>query len=191
MSIEQSLSQIIDEEQASTDAKHKVTKYRRRDLRNSLASRIGTIESSHRGSSEERRRESSLPPKRRIKLTNIPLDVSDYTLEDMMKEYGTPIYSNFYDSKDSRTAVFEFQDDQVLEKILEKYNDTDLNGARLCVEIVEINDKRNRRRNRRANQASSRGSHYGVRKERGSQRERVRKPTVEDLDAELEEYMNS
>lgn len=108
-----------------------------------------------------------------------------------MKEYGTPIYSNFYDSKDSRTAVFEFEDEAVLEKILEKYNDTELNGARLRVEIFDFNDKKNKRRNRRANQPSSRGSHYGVRKERGNQRERVRKPTVQDLDAELEEYMNS
>ncbi|QLL34618.1 hypothetical protein HG536_0G04800 [Torulaspora globosa] len=191
MSIEQSLSNIIDEDQASTDAKHKVTRYRRRDLRNSLASRIGTIENLPREGSEERGRESSLPPKRRVKLTNIPLDVSDYTLEDMMKEYGNPIYSNIYDSKDSRTAVFEFEDEAVIEKILEKYNDTDLNGARLRVEVFNLNDKKNRRRNRRANQFSSRGSHYGVRKERGTQRERVKMPTVQDLDAELEEYMNS
>lgn len=160
-------------------------------MRNSLASRIGTVENLPRGPKDGRRREAPLPPKKRVKITNIPLDVSDYTLEDMVKDFGTPVYSNFYDSKECRTAVFEFEDETVLEKIVEKYKDTDLNGSRLTAEVFEFNDKKSQRRSRRENQVSSRGSHYSVHKEKKPQRERVKPPTVEDLDAELEEYMNS
>lgn len=156
-----------------------------------MASRIGTVENLPKRENEGRRRETPSVPKRRVKFTNIPLDVSDYTLEDMVKEYGATIYSNFYDSKEDRTAVFEFEDESVLDKIVEKYNDTELHGSRLHVEIFDLNDRKSRRRDRRVNQRSSRGSHYGVRKDHGAPRQRVKPPTAQDLDAELEEYMNS
>ncbi|CAR29176.1 hypothetical protein ZYGR_0Z00970 [Zygosaccharomyces rouxii] len=168
MSVDNVLDKLVDEK-----------KYRRRDLRNSLASRIGIED---RPSSTPRE-----PPKKRLRFTNVPLDVSDFTLEDMVKEFAEPIYCNFYDLKDSRTAVFEFEDPSVMERVVEKYNETPLNGGTVTVEIFEQERRPDRRRrtqrdNRRGNGRGSRGSHY----------KRQDRPAMEDeLNAELEDYMKS
>lgn len=143
-----------------------------------------------RVSENRQRREPKGPPKKRVKFENIPLEVSDYTLEDMVQEFGTPIYSNFNDTKEYRIAVFEFEDPSVLAKIVEKYNDTELNGSKIKVEIYEFSENIDKRRRRRDNHGSG-GSHYGVTKKKGKAREPVKPLTVQDLDAELEEYMNS
>lgn len=136
------------------------------------------------------RREPSRPAKKRVKFENIPLDVSDYTLEDMVQEFGTPVYSNFYDTKESRTAVFELEDSSLLQKIVEKYNDTELNGRKLKVEIYDSNGSQGRRQRRGDNRGSG-GSHYAVGKKKGKAKDQVKPTTVQDLNAELEEYMNS
>lgn len=130
------------------------------------------------------------PPKKRVKFESIPLDVSDYTVEDMVQEFGKPIYTNFYDTKESRTAVFEFEDSSVLEEIVKKFNGSELNGGQIKVEVFEFSGGQDKRRKRRENRGSG-GSHYGVGKQRGKPREKPKPATVQDLNAELEEYMNS
>lgn len=166
-----------------------VQKYRRRDLRNSLASRIGIEDRQSQGPQE--------PPKRRLRFINVPLEVSDYTLEDMVKEFAEPIYSNFYDHKDFRTAVFEFEDPSIMDKVIEKYNGSPLSGGNVTVEIFEQerrSDKRRRQRESRGGRGArgareargARGSHY----KKQEKREETPK-TEEDLNAELEEYMKS
>ena len=67
--------------------------------------------------------------KKRVRFTNIPLDVSDFVIEDMIKEFPQPIYSKFYDTKDSRIFIVEFGDPTVMDKVIEKYNATELNGS--------------------------------------------------------------
>lgn len=133
------------------------------------------------------------PSRQRLKFTNVPLDVSDYVLEDMVKEFGEPIYSNFYDSKDNRTAVFELEDASMMEKIVEKYDSTDLNGSPITVQIFEQQRKQDRRRKQRGGRKGGRGnsgSHYSSNKE-GKSNIKSKPTTVQDLDAELEEYMNN
>lgn len=146
-----------------------------------MASRIG-IEDRHSSKPKS-------PPKKRLRFTNVPLDVSDFTLEDMVKEFAIPIYSNFYDYKDSRSAVFEFEDPSVMERVVEKYNGTPLNDVTITVEIFEQGrrgDKRrrnNNRDNRRGMGRGSRGSHY--------KRQEDTPATEDQLNAELEDYMKS
>ncbi|CDH18098.1 probable RNA annealing protein YRA2 [Zygosaccharomyces bailii ISA1307] len=179
MSVENALDKIVDEK-----------KYRRRDLRNSLASRIG-IEDRHSHNPPE-------PLKKRLRFVNVPLEISDYTMEDMVKEFAEPIYTNFYDHKDSRTAVFEFEDPAVMDKVVEKFDGTPLGSGNVTVEIFEQerrSDKRRRQRENRPGNHGARGTR-GTRGTRGShykrqERHEERPTTEEDLNAELEEYMKS
>lgn len=167
-------------------------RYRRRDLRNSLASRMG-LESNFREENDSSSRVDQEPSKQRVKFTNVPLDVSDYVLEDMVKEFGEPIYSNFYDSKDNRTAVFELEDASVMKKIVEKYDTTDLNGSQITVQIFEQQRKQDRHRKQRGGRKGGRGnpgSHYSSNRE-GRSNIKSKPATLQDLDAELEEYMNN
>lgn len=144
-----------------------------------MASRIGIED---RLSSRPRE-----PPKKRLRFLNVPLDVSDFTLEDMVKEFAEPIYYNFYDHKDFRSAVFEFEDPSVMERVVEKYNGTPLNEGTITVEIFEQERRPDRRRrnlrdSRRGVGRGSRGSHY---------KRQDRPPTEDQLNAELENYMKS
>lgn len=154
-------------------------------MRNSLASRIGI--------KDTRPQE---PPKKRLRFVNVPLHVSDFTLEDMVKEFAEPIFSNIYDHKDSRTAVFEFENPGIMEKVVEKYNSTPLEGTPVTVEIFEQDKRldarrRNHRDSRRGANRGGRGGR-GSRGSRGSHYKRREKPaTEEQLDAELENYMKS
>lgn len=127
------------------------------------------------------------PPKKRLRFVNVPLDVSDFTLEDMVKEFANPIYCNFYDYKDSRSAVFEFEDPSVMERVVEKFNGTTLNDGTITVEIFEQERRPDRRRHnqresRRGMARGNRGSHY---------KRQNRPPTEEQLNAELESYMKN
>lgn len=110
--------------------------YRKRDARNDL---------SHRININRPRPISKSDVKKRVKISNISLDTSDFTVDDMIKEFGDPIFSKFYEDKDSRTAVYEFKDPENLNKVVEKYNNTVLNNATLKVEIISASSSRNKR----------------------------------------------
>ncbi|SCU79039.1 LAFA_0B00342g1_1 [Lachancea sp. 'fantastica'] len=205
MSIEDDLNTIIGENPPA----RKTTKYRRRDLRNGLASRLG------QGSGESRedvRRDldpdsyaksarlyndedvrGSLPkPKKRLRIMQIPLDVSDFTVEDLVKEVATPIYANFYDHPESRTGVFEFDNTTQLEEVAKAFTDKEINGSRLSVEIYELKGRQNRRVQKRGHhggQRAQRGGQRGGR--RGGQRGSVEKPSADQLDQELDAYMRN
>ncbi|CCE65984.1 hypothetical protein TPHA_0O00120 [Tetrapisispora phaffii CBS 4417] len=168
---------------------HRVARYRRRDVRN-LDNKLG-----FRGQAEE-------PVKKRVKFSNLPVDVSDFTVEDMVKEFGTPVFSRFYEYKDGRTAVFELETPGAMEKVVEKYNDFEINGSKIAVEMFDLRQRKPKSSFTPVYARGSRGSHYAEIREQpftsnksshGSRKKATQpaKPTVEELDAELEAYMKS
>lgn len=130
-------------------------------MRNSLADRIGVGKSK----SSDRLQEFLEPPKKRVKISNIPLDVSDYTIEDIIKEFGEPTYFNIYDTKDDRVAMCEFEELKIMESLVEKFNSTDLNGIEVEAEIIDFQKRPDRRHPKGGKQGrrgprGKRGSHY-------------------------------
>lgn len=132
-------------------------------------------------------------------MTKIPLDVSDYTLDDLVKDFGhTPVHTNLFDTKEDRTFIVEFETVEIMNEFVAKYNDYEIEeGFKVTVEVFE-QKPRNQRKSRGG--ASGYGSHYErqsqpqQRQERtrgGLQRGRPQKPTLEELDAQLESYMNT
>ena len=163
--VEKDTAEITSEIDISIDTekepRHHVTRYRNRDNRNTLESHFI--------------QRSTAPPKKRVKITEIPLDVSDYTIEDWITEYEQPIFIRFYDTKDSRTCIFELKELSKMEEFVTKYNGYQVHeNANIKVEIIEIQNKNKKRnkfilrdtssRNRdsrsRKNNRGSAGSHY-------------------------------
>lgn len=175
------------------EPRHHVTRYRNRDNRNTLESHFI--------------QRSTAPPKKRVKITEIPLDVSDYTIEDWITEFEQPIFIRFYDTKESRTCIFELKELPKMEEFVTKYNDFSVHeDAKIKVEIIEIQNKNKKRnkfvlkdtssrnrdsRNRRNNNRGSAGSHYNSTRQQGKKNNENKPKTVEQLDAELDAYMNS
>ncbi|CCF58171.1 hypothetical protein KAFR_0E00170 [Kazachstania africana CBS 2517] len=171
-------------------SRHHVTSYRRRDLRNSLESRLGM--------ERDRRNVPTEPPKKRVKIKDIPLSVSDFTIEDLIKASNDdtdPVYIKFYDNKESRTCIFELTDKGKMESFVQHYNNHQLDDALLQVEIFEQHRKPNRPKSH-----GSYGSHYNRSQHgrpsnsgrRGVANKTKEKPkSIEDLDAELDAYMKS
>lgn len=158
---------------------HRVTNYRRRDLRNTLESRLGLP--------VEKRR--LVPQLFRLKITNIGLDVSDYTILDIIKEFGEPEYINFRDHKDSRSCISDFKDNEIATKLIEKYNNFEINGKSIQVTLLD-QQKRKRdadqeRRKLRHGPRGGYGSHYTKSQKPIEQRNK----TVDELNAELDAYM--
>ncbi|EHN01567.1 Yra2p [Saccharomyces cerevisiae x Saccharomyces kudriavzevii VIN7] len=200
--MDKAFDEIIGSDHGEDSPNHKVTRYRRRDLRNELGPRLGFGSSDPALKSEDRayeqREESPLP--KRIRISKIPLDVSDYTLDDMMKEFGVPVFSKIFDNKEDRTCIYEFGDGEVMENIVERYNGHELNGAKIEVEIYQPQRKHSRinphSRHKQSTQDRGRGrpgSHYRQKSSRVSKKSKAREnntPTsVEALDAELDAYM--
>ncbi|CCK71071.1 Yra2p KNAG_0G00120 [Huiozyma naganishii CBS 8797] len=162
--------------------------YRRREVRsNTLASRMNVPS-----------RGPPVETKKRTKITLIPLDTSDFAIEDIVKEFGEPTYIHFYDSKDDRTCIFELSDLTSMESFVNKYNDYEIKeGSKIRAQIFE-QPMKSTRPHQRGGQAY--GSHYKVQQAeriplRDNPRpvrrnERAKKPTLEELDAELDDYMN-
>lgn len=163
-------------------------RYRRRDLRaDILGSRLD--------------KPTPPPPKYKIKMSHIPLNVSDYTLDDLVKEFGyKPIYSKVFDTKEDRTFIIEFKTLDIMNNFVNKYNGFEIEEN--CKVIVEIFEQKSRKpKNRSYRDKSSRyGSHYnrisqgtprrGISKA-FSRRQAPKRPTLEELDAQLAAYMNS
>ncbi|AJS47982.1 Yra2p [Saccharomyces cerevisiae YJM1419] len=201
--MDKAFDEIIGNSHTDSSSNHKVTRYRRRDLRNELGPRLGFAPSDAASRSKDRLyREREEPPlPKRIRISKIPLDVSDYTLDDMIKEFGSPRFSKIFDNKEDRTCIYEFEDPEVLEKIVERYNGYELHNAKIEVEIYQPQRKHSRMNahNRRKQTAQEHGrgrpgSHYRQRPNRVSKknkgREKNNTPTsVEALDAELDAYM--
>lgn len=133
--MDKAFDEIIGNSHTDSSSNHKVTRYRRRDLRNELGPRLGFAPSDAASRSKDRLyREREEPPlPKRIRISKIPLDVSDYTLDDMIKEFGSPIFSKIFDNKEDRTCIYEFEDPEVLEKIVERYN-----GHELHLSLIHI-----------------------------------------------------
>ncbi|CAI1528944.1 hypothetical protein SEUBUCD646_0K00180 [Saccharomyces eubayanus] len=200
--MDKAFDEIIGDDHAEDSVDHKVTRYRRRDLRNELGPRLGFGSSDpavRSGDSFYPQKEEPPLPKR-IRMSKIPLDVSDYTLDDMIKEFGAPVFSKIFDNKEDRTCIYEFEDPEVMEKIVERYNGHELNGTKIEVEMYQPQRKHPRgntnNRHRQPVQERSRGrsgSHYCQKPSRVSKKGKGREsntPTsVEALDAELDAYM--
>ncbi|CAI4034565.1 hypothetical protein SMKI_11G0100 [Saccharomyces mikatae IFO 1815] len=200
--MDKAFDEIIGNDHTEGSANHKVTRYRRRDLRNELGPRLGFASSDPALRSDEhfhRQKEESPLPKR-IRISKIPLDVSDYTLDDMFKEFGPPTFSKIFDNKEDRTCLYEYEDPELMEKIVELYNGHELNGAKIVVEIYQPQRKQSRvslhNRRKKGDQEYGRGrpgSHYRQKPSRVSKKSKGREnntPTsVEALDAELDAYM--
>lgn len=159
-------------------------------MRNSLANRIGKGRLRGNDLNNVQFRQ---PTKKRLKISKIPLDVSDFVIEDMWKEFGEPAYFNIYDTKDDRTAMCEFSDLGIMESIANKFSSMDFNGAKVETEIFELKGRQGRNSNTRGSRGK-RGSHYEsnrTSKANTQPKLKSKQPTAEDLDAELEEYMNN
>ncbi|CUS24576.1 LAQU0S17e02058g1_1 [Lachancea quebecensis] len=188
MSVDDELDSIIGEQKPSRG----VTKYRRRDLRNGLASRIGVRDTPRRdldpGSKswydDDRGEQPQEAPKQRLRILNIPLDASDFTIEDMVKEIAEPVYSNIYDHESGRTAVFEFEAPEKTDEAVRVLNGKEINGVNVVAEIFESRSRQSRRSQKKGNRGGRRGP-------RGPKREKPAQPTADQLDQELEHYMNS
>lgn len=137
------------------------------------------------------------------------MDTSDYTIEDWVNEFDKPLYFKVYDTRECRNCVFEFNTMAKMEEFVAKYNNFQANdsGATITAEIFEV-QRRGGRNNRfvladeysrggrsRASRGpeGSRGSHYGSssRAQRNDTRVPDKAKTAEELDAELDAYMNS
>ncbi|CCH60857.1 hypothetical protein TBLA_0D03570 [Henningerozyma blattae CBS 6284] len=146
-----------------------VYNYRRRDLRNGLASRLGI-------------RDKSVPEKR-LRISKIGLDVSDYEIEDLLKSMGHEIkYSKTFDTKEERVVVVEFKDESVLREVVEKYQGYELNGGKVFVEVFERRPARGRPVARPPRRGGRGGKSF-----RSGRRSPER--SAEQLDSELEQYL--
>lgn len=130
-------------------------------------------------------------------MTKIPLDVSDYTLDDLVKDFGHPaLHTKLFDNKEDRTFIVEFETLDIMNEFVAKYNHYEIeDGFKVTVEVFE---QKSRKQKNNRNGISSYGSHYErqpqPRQERGRggpKRERPQKPTLEELDAQLAAYMNT
>ena len=141
-----------------------------------------------------------MKPKQRVRIEGIALDVSDFKLEDMINEFEKPSYLRIYDMKESRVCIFELGDVGKMEQFVEKYNGSELNGNNIKVEIFEQQRGRSRyhasdfavrktgnRRGRSAFRGRNRPSRGYLTRKSVTGRNRLK--TVEELDAELERYM--
>lgn len=132
-------------------------------------------------------------------ISNIPIDSSEYAIEDLIKDFEQePIFRKYIENKDERKCIVEFDSLATMEKFVQKYNQFELKPeTKLVVEIIEVPTKKSRsnRFNSRHTRPThhrnpgrnSLGSHY---KQQKNVPARKTKPTVEDLDKELEAYMN-
>ncbi|SCU79399.1 LAMI_0A08658g1_1 [Lachancea mirantina] len=187
MSVEESLDSIINNEKPSQH--HKVTKYRRRDLRNGLAARMDTRITPRRDygpriqrDAIRRQEEPPLVTKKRLRISKIPLQTSDYRIEDLVREISSPTLVNFYDKKEERVAVLEFENEAQLEKVHDAINGKVVDEAKVVTEIFE-SQKRQQRRNQGRGERGPRRSRNADKEEAPSQ------PTADQLDAELDAYM--
>lgn len=168
-----------------------MTRYRRRDLRNTLESRLD-VPVRRRDDRDDERGSRTPPQVPRLKITRIPLDVSDFTIDDMVKEFGEYVYSRFYDHREDRSCIYEFSDPNVMQAIVEKHNNHELNGSAIHVEIVEPRHRpRNRAPETTRRYAPGYGSHYEKRSEKRTEKKRDTPKSLDDLNAELDAYMNS
>lgn len=133
------------------------------------------------------------------------MDTSDYAIEDWVNEFDKPVFFRIYDTKECRNCVFEFHTMAKMNEFVAKYNNFQVNedGAAITAEIFEVQHRRGRQnrfvladeysRNNRERQGrgpeGSRGSHYGAGKPKRAAPEKPK--TAEQLDAELDAYMNS
>ncbi|SCU92926.1 LADA_0G00364g1_1 [Lachancea dasiensis] len=200
MSIDQDLDSIIGENKTSK----RITKYRRRDLRNGLASRIGGGIGHEREFSRRDLEPGSYSksdslyndvgtqpraaPKKRLRITQIPLQVSDFVIEDLVKKIANPVYANFYDHPGSRTGVFEFEKPSQMEDVAKAFTDREVDGSKLSAEIYELKSRQNRRGQSMRGQSGSRRRERGGRKDKEERRQNER-PTADQLDQELADYM--
>lgn len=158
-------------------------KYHRRDVRsNTLESHLDVEE---------------VPKKNRIMISNIPLDTSEYAIEDLIKEFNQePIFTNFIENKNERKCILELDNLDSMEKFVTKYNNHKISPeTQLSVQIIEVPSRKprlahfkNRNDNKRGNRKPGRasfGSHY-----KNAKSSKKSKPTLEDLDKELDAYMN-
>lgn len=158
-------------------------RYRRRDLRNSLESRLGM---QHR----EKKIQTS---KKRLRIENISLDTSDYDIEDLVKDFSEPIYFKIFDTKEERKCILEFTKLSKMEEFVSNYNHYELNGQNIKVEIFEQNRKYKNQSFYNRN-SSNYGSHYNAKSPKHSHKDRngtKESSTLEELDAQLDAYMNS
>lgn len=158
-------------------------------MRNGLASRIGGGAVSRRDVDPISRDRYdyddnivSEPPKKRVRILNIPLDASDYLIEDIVKEIAQPVFANIDDHDSGRTAVFEFEDPAATEKVVEAFKGREINGVNVDAEVFEL-------RSRQSHRVQKRGHRGGRRGPRTAKKERPPQLTADDLDKELEAYM--
>lgn len=133
-------------------------------------------------------------------MSNIPLEVSDYSLDDLVKEFGhTPVYSKVFDTKEGRTFILEFETVGLMNEFVAKFNDYEIKeGHKVTVDLYEQKSRMQKRKERRNQEGSGYGSHYreaspqsNTRPGKVNKRERKPRATLEELDAELEAYMTS
>lgn len=161
-------------------------------MRNSLANRLNI-------------RDKAAPRqiKKRLRIQHIPLDSSDYAIEDLIKEIsGNTTYQKIYDTKDARGVILELAVPEQMQAVVDKYNDTEFNGGKINVEIFEVEQRkgRNKKFNKVTGDRGARGSHYNNNnsnnnnnnnnsKYRSRDRARDERVTAEQLDAELDAYL--
>jgi len=131
-------------------------------------------------------------------------------IEDWINEFEQPIFLKFYDTKEYRTCIFELKDLSKMNEFVSKYNNFQVRESEnITAEITEIRSKnkghhqsrfilkdttggdRDSGRRRRGNDRGSMGSHYNDSKKSQKKNAAEKPKSVEQLDAELDAYMNS
>ncbi|KAH3902412.1 related to RNA annealing protein YRA2 [Saccharomycodes ludwigii] len=140
--------------------------------------------------------------KKKLRIKNIPLSTSDFLIEDLIKDIvpETKYQASFFDHKDERTAIITFDDESVMQELVDRLNGKELEGKAIIVEIFE----KEARRTVSNRFSSSRGrinKSFGPRgpRGRGNRNSRGRgyntsinsRANQNQLDRELDEYMNS
>lgn len=162
--------------------------YRRRDLRNGLADRLGISARDQEPRARDRKfgarskrnfhdRRRVAPPKRLLRLKNIPLEVSDYQIEDWAKEIGEIESIRISDKRESRVSTIEFKDANILSTAQEILDGKEVKDLKLEAEIFETGSGRRERMER-----TPRPSVEAPVEERKFK-------SKEELDQEMDEYM--
>lgn len=167
--------------------------YRRRDLRNGLADRLGISDRDRepRGKDGGRggyRSKRNFNDRRKritlLRIRNIPLETSDYEIEDWINEIGEVESIRINDRKENRVATVGFKDVQLLGTAVEKLNGKEVHGSQLEVETFEVGSKNTGR--------GPAGPHAtGVPTSAKTPKNPKAEPkTKEELDQEMDDYMS-
>ncbi|CDO96007.1 unnamed protein product [Kluyveromyces dobzhanskii CBS 2104] len=168
-------------------------------MQNGLAGRLGIFDRDREPRAKDRGRGGNRSKRafndRRKKITllrikNIPLETSDYEIEDWLNEIGEVESVRINDKKENRVATVGFKDPQLLGTAAEKLNGKEVHGVQLEVETFEVGAKNPSSGQSYRGNATGAQSGVASTPANASRKSKPEPKTKEELDQEMEDYMN-